>query len=230
MTSHPPPILTPSSDPHGRNSIISATEIISYETSKRFFLDNLPMRDDWRTHLAAGCTAGFAATVLGSPADVLGTKAMQKHGRYAGLTATQIARKMVRRHQFRAHLIRKRKRSESWRLTFFLRPPTSPTPAEERRGSVVLQRILVGSAALEASVAPLLTLLYLPHLSGSGPTFAGSGASISPCGSSSRRSSRASLAKRPPMERSSPLLPLVRLILVLRLRNSNDNMQKRFGT
>ena len=98
MTSHPPPILTPSSDPHGRNSIISATEIISYETSKRFFLDNLPMRDDWRTHLAAGCTAGFAATVLGSPADVLGTKAMQKHGRYAGLTATQIARKMVRRH------------------------------------------------------------------------------------------------------------------------------------
>ena len=106
MTSHPPPILTPSSDPHGRNSIISATEIISYETSKRFFLDNLPMRDDWRTHLAAGCTAGFAATVLGSPADILGTKAMQKHGRYAGLTATQIARKMVRRHQFHAHLIR----------------------------------------------------------------------------------------------------------------------------
>lgn len=79
-----------------RNSIISATEIISYETSKRFFLDNLPMRDDWRTHLAAGCTAGFAATVLGSPADILGTKAMQKHGRYAGLTATQIARKMLR--------------------------------------------------------------------------------------------------------------------------------------
>ena len=135
VTSHPPPILTPSSDPHGRNSIISATEIVSYETSKRFFLDNLPMRDDWRTHLAAGCTAGFAATVLGSPADVLGTKAMQKHGRYAGLTATQIARKMVRRHKFRAHLIRERKRSE---LEADILPSPPPPPQLQLRNEGVL--------------------------------------------------------------------------------------------
>lgn len=74
-----------------RNSVISASEIVSYGTAKKTLIENLLFEDGIPVHLASGLSAGFVATVLGSPADVLGTKAMQKHGRYAGLTAVQIA-------------------------------------------------------------------------------------------------------------------------------------------
>ena len=79
-----------------RNSIISASEITSYEIAKKNFIEHLKFEDGIPVHLASGCTAGFVATVLGSPADVLGTKAMQKHGHYSGLTASQIAYKMAK--------------------------------------------------------------------------------------------------------------------------------------
>jgi solute carrier family 25 (mitochondrial uncoupling protein), member 8/9 len=58
-----------------RNSIISATEIVTYDVTKQELL-RLGLEDSPVTHFAAGTTAGFAATVLGSPWDVLGTRLM----------------------------------------------------------------------------------------------------------------------------------------------------------
>lgn len=58
-----------------RNSIISATEIVTYDVTKQKLLE-LGFDDSPMTHFTAGTTAGFAATVLGSPWDVLGTRLM----------------------------------------------------------------------------------------------------------------------------------------------------------
>jgi solute carrier family 25 uncoupling protein 8/9 len=58
-----------------RNIAISSTEIVTYDTTKHAILkrgyeDGLPV------HLASAITAGFAATCVGSPADVVGTRLM----------------------------------------------------------------------------------------------------------------------------------------------------------
>lgn len=58
-----------------RNSIISATELVTYDTAKQALLD-AGYQDGIPIHFTAGITAGFAATVLGSPWDVIGTRLM----------------------------------------------------------------------------------------------------------------------------------------------------------
>ena len=83
-----------------RNSVISASEIITYEIAKKNLIERLQLEDAIPVHLASGCCAGFMATVLGSPADVLGTKAMQKHGHYAGMKAMEIAMEMAKHEGF----------------------------------------------------------------------------------------------------------------------------------
>eukprot|EP00884_Botryococcus_braunii_P003416 jgi/Botrbrau1/13075/Bobra.0187s0037.1 len=63
-----------------RNTIISATEIVTYDVTKQELLQ-LGFEDSAATHFVAGTTAGFAATVLGSPWDVLGTRLMADRSR-----------------------------------------------------------------------------------------------------------------------------------------------------
>ncbi|KAL0051555.1 hypothetical protein WJX82_009741 [Trebouxia sp. C0006] len=58
-----------------RNSIISATEMVSYDQAKGAIL-HAGFADSIGVHLASGLTAGLAATVLGSPWDVIGTRLM----------------------------------------------------------------------------------------------------------------------------------------------------------
>lgn len=58
-----------------RNSIISATEMVSYDQAKAAILQ-AGFADGIGVHLASGLTAGLAATVLGSPWDVIGTRLM----------------------------------------------------------------------------------------------------------------------------------------------------------
>lgn len=58
-----------------RNSIISATELVSYDSAKQAILHS-GFQDGIGVHLASGLTAGLAATVLGSPWDVIGTRLM----------------------------------------------------------------------------------------------------------------------------------------------------------
>lgn len=58
-----------------RNSIISATEMVSYDQAKGAIL-HAGFADGIGVHLASGLTAGLTATVLGSPWDVIGTRLM----------------------------------------------------------------------------------------------------------------------------------------------------------
>lgn len=50
---------------------------VSYDTAKHAYLA-LGMPDNTALHFSAGLTAGFAATVLGSPWDVIGTRLMAR--------------------------------------------------------------------------------------------------------------------------------------------------------
>lgn len=59
-----------------RNSVISATEIVSYDSAKALLREALGMPDGIGLHFIAGLSAGLAATALGSPADVVGTRLM----------------------------------------------------------------------------------------------------------------------------------------------------------
>jgi solute carrier family 25 uncoupling protein 8/9 len=59
-----------------RNSIINATELASYETAKEFFLYKLGFRDNLQTHILSGSVAGFMATIIGNPIDVVKTRVM----------------------------------------------------------------------------------------------------------------------------------------------------------
>lgn len=50
---------------------------VSYDTAKHWLL-RMGMPDDTGLHFSAGLSAGFAATVLGSPWDVIGTRLMAR--------------------------------------------------------------------------------------------------------------------------------------------------------
>lgn len=56
-----------------RNCTISAVELTGYCKTKECLL-SYGYADNTATHVGAGLTAGFLATVLGSPADVVGTR------------------------------------------------------------------------------------------------------------------------------------------------------------
>ncbi len=56
--------------------MISATELVSYDSAKALLLESLGLQDGIAVHFTAGLSAGLAATILGSPADVVGTRLM----------------------------------------------------------------------------------------------------------------------------------------------------------
>lgn len=58
-----------------RNCVVSATELVAYDQAKQIFLSS-GFKDDIYTHLLSGLTAGLAATLLGSPVDVVKTRVM----------------------------------------------------------------------------------------------------------------------------------------------------------
>lgn len=62
-----------------RNCTISAVELVGYSQAKQG-LTNMGLPDNAGTHCAAGLVAGFLATVLGSSADVVGTRIIATHG------------------------------------------------------------------------------------------------------------------------------------------------------
>eukprot|EP00930_Biecheleria_cincta_P087499 TRINITY_DN76723_c0_g1_i1.p1 TRINITY_DN76723_c0_g1~~TRINITY_DN76723_c0_g1_i1.p1 ORF type:complete len:286 (-),score=53.58 TRINITY_DN76723_c0_g1_i1:16-873(-) len=62
-----------------RNCIISAVELTGYCKTKECLL-SLGCADNAATHMGSGLTAGFLAVVLGSPADVVGTRVVATVG------------------------------------------------------------------------------------------------------------------------------------------------------
>lgn len=59
-----------------RNSIINAAEIATFDQAKDMILRRKLMEDDVPCHLLCSSIAGFTATIIGSPVDVLKTRIM----------------------------------------------------------------------------------------------------------------------------------------------------------
>eukprot|EP00744_Colponema_vietnamica_P004298 GILI01006447.1.p1 GENE.GILI01006447.1~~GILI01006447.1.p1 ORF type:complete len:323 (-),score=69.00 GILI01006447.1:78-1001(-) len=59
-----------------RNSLINAAELASYDQIKQVILANKFMKDDIYCHFVSALGAGFIATVVGSPVDVIKTRVM----------------------------------------------------------------------------------------------------------------------------------------------------------
>jgi hypothetical protein len=72
-----------------RNTIISACEIVTYDVSKKKYLE-LGVPDGPGLHMLSGVSAGLIATSLGSPMDVVSTRIMvnKQKGITAGMVET----------------------------------------------------------------------------------------------------------------------------------------------
>ncbi|KAK9909586.1 hypothetical protein WJX75_004503 [Coccomyxa subellipsoidea] len=70
----------------GRNAIINAAELASYDTIKSALISTGYFEDTVPCHLASGLGAGFFAVCFGSPVDVVKSRLMgDKTGQYSGL-------------------------------------------------------------------------------------------------------------------------------------------------
>ena len=67
----------------GRNAIINAAELASYDAIKEAILAT-GVPDGVPVHIGAGLGAGFFAVVCGSPVDVVTSRIMGKHERRGG--------------------------------------------------------------------------------------------------------------------------------------------------
>lgn len=59
-----------------RNCIVNATELVAYDQAKQFLLQDLKWKEGIPAHFASALSAGLAATLLGSPVDVVKTNVM----------------------------------------------------------------------------------------------------------------------------------------------------------
>lgn len=59
-----------------RALLMTASQLASYDGLKSLLLSKAGLKDDWSTHLVASTAAGFVATTVCSPVDVLKTRIM----------------------------------------------------------------------------------------------------------------------------------------------------------
>lgn len=59
-----------------RAAMMTASQLASYDSFKSLLLNKAGLKDDWSTHLVASTAAGFVATTVCSPVDVLKTRLM----------------------------------------------------------------------------------------------------------------------------------------------------------
>ena len=62
-----------------RNSITNASELVSYDLLKSYILRRRWLSDSFPCHFLCGFGAGFFATVIASPVDVVKTRCMNAH-------------------------------------------------------------------------------------------------------------------------------------------------------
>ena len=84
-----------------RNAIVNAAELVCYDLIKEFILARKLMTDNVPCHFTSAFAAGFCATVVASPVDVVKTRFMNSHhGQYTG--AVDCAVKMFKEGGFKA--------------------------------------------------------------------------------------------------------------------------------
>lgn len=70
----------------GRNAIINAAELASYDQVKQMLLASGAFEDNTSCHIMSGLGAGFVAVCVGSPVDVVKSRVMgDKAGKYSGM-------------------------------------------------------------------------------------------------------------------------------------------------
>jgi len=62
-----------------RAVLMTASQLASYDGFKRILLEHSPMADGLATHFSASFLAGFVATTVCSPVDVIKTRVMSSH-------------------------------------------------------------------------------------------------------------------------------------------------------
>ncbi|KAH8811661.1 mitochondrial carrier domain-containing protein [Xylogone sp. PMI_703] len=62
-----------------RAVLMTASQLASYDGFKRFLIVNTPLEDNLKTHFTASFLAGFVATTICSPVDVIKTRVMSSH-------------------------------------------------------------------------------------------------------------------------------------------------------
>jgi len=67
-----------------RNSVINAAELATYDQYKQMFLAYTRIPDRMPLHFICAFMAGFSATCVGSPFDVVKTRMMNKAVHYTG--------------------------------------------------------------------------------------------------------------------------------------------------
>ncbi|KAL4231567.1 oxidative phosphorylation uncoupler [Mactra antiquata] len=83
-----------------RNSITNMSEIVSYDMIKEYILHHGHMTDNFPCHVVCGFSAGFVATVIASPVDVIKTRYMSANpGQYNGVI--DCAKQIVSENGFR---------------------------------------------------------------------------------------------------------------------------------
>jgi len=78
-----------------RAVLITASQLASYDTFKRLCIDKAGMSDNLTTHFSASFMAGFVATTVCSPVDVLKTRVMSASTSESG--ATGLLREICRK-------------------------------------------------------------------------------------------------------------------------------------
>ncbi|CAG2101604.1 unnamed protein product [Medioppia subpectinata] len=68
-----------------RNSVVNAAELVCYDTFKELLLSYGIFRDGLPCHFSAAFTAGFCATLVSSPIDVVKTRYMNSTGQYSSV-------------------------------------------------------------------------------------------------------------------------------------------------
>ncbi|KAK2702522.1 hypothetical protein QYM36_018868 [Artemia franciscana] len=65
-----------------RNSIVSVAEIVCYDVFKHQIIKNRILADGVPCYFSAAVIAGFSATLVASPVDVVKTRSMNNIGKY----------------------------------------------------------------------------------------------------------------------------------------------------
>lgn len=68
-----------------RAVLMTASQLASYDFLKTLLIGKAGMRDDWTAHLAASIGAGFVATTVCNPVDVVKTRIMSAEGGKEGV-------------------------------------------------------------------------------------------------------------------------------------------------